>query len=126
MSAKQHLNLPWNDEYVCPSAPLVSDWSTCVASANAFNSSEKTFTEASRFEATCSTVCCRILSWGTIFGTSNNCVTISGTGTSGICSTARCKVRSWLEFLGTSKTCSTTNRIRTSTTCSQVLSGIRS
>ena len=98
---KAALGLSCKSEYVCPSAPLVSDWSTCVVSANAFNLSVKIFTEASWSEATCSTVWLQDSVLGcTIFGTSNNCSAICGTRASGICSTARCKVRSRLEVLG--------------------------
>ena len=32
-----------NSEHVCPSIPPVSDWSTCVGSADAFNSSDRAF-----------------------------------------------------------------------------------
>ena len=40
---KATLELSRNSEYVCSSAPPVSDWSTCVGSANAFNSSNRAF-----------------------------------------------------------------------------------
>ena len=42
----------WNTEFVCASAQPVSAWRTCVASANAFNSSAEAFTETSWSEAT--------------------------------------------------------------------------
>ena len=60
------------DDFGAPAAKLFS----ALAMAARFASERSTI---------CSTVCCWILSWDTIFGTSNNCSAICGTGASGPC-----------------------------------------
>ena len=75
---------------------------------------------------TCSSVCCCVLFWDTVFGNFTNCSTISGTGTSRTRSLVPCKIRSRLGILGPPRTCSTTCGNWTSTTCSQIFSEIRS